>query len=123
MLSATSRGFLPVPLCEPPRARDTSNIPIPQDLSRATKLTLKADANELPLSSLLSHVPGLLELNLNGSILTSPRDIGSGLSRLRVLWVCRCSLPTLQGLGSLSCLEELYASFNDIQDLSPLGGK
>lgn len=88
-----------------------------------TRLTMQVDAGDIALSSLLRHLPRVLELNLNGSILSGPRDLGSGLLNLRVLWMCRCSLPSLDGIASLSSLEELYASFNDIRELAPLAGE
>eukprot|EP00439_Symbiodinium_sp_Y106_P053353 s158_g7.t1 len=37
-----------------------------------------------------------------------------------VLWLCRCSLQDLGGITVLPVLEELYVSFNDVSDLSPL---
>jgi len=37
-----------------------------------------------------------------------------------VLWMARCSLQDLGGVSSLPVLEELYFSFNDVHELSPL---
>jgi len=48
------------------------------------------------------------------------RDLGTNLRGLRVLWVARCSLQDLGGVSSLPVLEELYFSFNDVRELSPL---
>ncbi|XP_011385046.1 leucine-rich repeat-containing protein 56-like, partial [Pteropus vampyrus] len=47
-------------------------------------------------------------------------DLGTSLGRLRVLWLARCGLVDLDGIGSLPALEELYVSYNSISDLSPL---
>ena len=68
-------------------------------------------------------MPKLRELKLNGSSLGSLRDLGSGLRHLQVLWVAHCGLAALEGLGALSGLRELYASFNQIDDMQPLAGK
>ena len=68
-------------------------------------------------------MPKLRELKLNGSSLGSLRDLGSGLRHLQVLWVAHCGLTALEGLGALSALRELYASFNQIDDMQPLAGE
>ena len=68
-------------------------------------------------------MPKLRELKLNGSSLGSFRDLGSGLRHLQVLWVAHCGLTALEGLGALSGLRELYASFNQIDDMQPLAGE
>ncbi len=67
-------------------------------------------------------MPKLRELKLNGSSLGSLRDLGSGLRHLQVLWVAHCGLTALEGLGALSGLRELYASFNQVDDMQPLAG-
>jgi hypothetical protein len=69
----------------------------------------------------LGHLlPNLLQLRMNQSSIRSLRDLGTGLSRLRVLWLCRSSLQDLGGITSMPVLEELYVSFNDVRELSPL---
>ncbi|KXZ55146.1 hypothetical protein GPECTOR_3g296 [Gonium pectorale] len=65
-------------------------------------------------------LPNLLELNLNGSVLDSLRDLGTGFRLLQVLWVSRCGLKGLDGLNGLPALRELYAAYNDITDLQPV---
>ena len=50
------------------------------------------------------------------------RDLGTGFKVLQVLWLSRCSLSSVEGIGSFPELRELYLSFNDIKDLSPLNG-
>ncbi len=42
------------------------------------------------------------------------------LCALQVLWLSRCALPSLDGMGALPSLRELYAAFNDISELQPL---
>jgi Leucine-rich repeat (LRR) protein len=54
-------------------------------------------------------------------IALSSDTAGTSLKSLRVLWLNRSGMVSLDGLGSLSgSLEELYVAFNHIQDLSPL---
>ncbi|GFR39724.1 hypothetical protein Agub_g205 [Astrephomene gubernaculifera] len=65
-------------------------------------------------------LPNLQELNLNGSMLDSLRDLGTGFRLLQVLWVSRCGLKDLDGLNGLPSLRELYAAYNDIADLQPV---
>ena len=42
---------------------------------------------------------------------------------LQVLWVSHCGLTGLDGLNALPCLKELYAAFNQIENLEPIAGK
>ncbi len=48
------------------------------------------------------------------------RELGCGLSGLRVLRVTRCSLDSLDGTFGLASLAELYAAFNRVQDIGYL---
>ncbi|RKO93422.1 hypothetical protein BDK51DRAFT_41955 [Blyttiomyces helicus] len=54
-------------------------------------------------------------------IVNNAGDIGSGFTNLTVLWMARCSLRDLDGIGSLSNLTELYLANNDVVDLSCVG--
>ncbi|KAF4010065.1 hypothetical protein G4228_001286 [Cervus hanglu yarkandensis] len=47
-------------------------------------------------------------------------DLGTSLGHLQVLWLARCGLADLDGISSFPALKELYLSYNDIWDLSPL---
>ena len=71
-----------------------------------------------PCDALGELMPRLEQLSLFESSLASVRDLGTSLRRLRVLRCPRCGLSELDGLAALCCLEELYASFNDVWDLS-----
>ncbi|KFO26388.1 Leucine-rich repeat-containing protein 56 [Fukomys damarensis] len=66
------------------------------------------------------HLPNLSQLKLTGSRLGSLRDLGTSLGRLQVLWLARCGLDDLDGISSFPALKELYVSYNNISDLSPL---
>ncbi|MEW5302520.1 MAG: hypothetical protein WDW36_005298 [Sanguina aurantia] len=78
------------------------------------------DTSSSSVSHLGKKLPALLELNLNNSVLESIRDLGTGFTRLEVLWVSRCGLSDVEGLSGLPSLRELYAAYNDIHDLQPI---
>lgn len=65
-------------------------------------------------------MPNLRELKLSNSVIGSLRDLGIGLVNLQILWVDKCGLTSLDGIIAMPELKELYASFNDIIELSPL---
>lgn len=65
------------------------------------------------------YTPNLRELDLEGSMLSSLRDIGCNLKYLQVLKVGRCQLDSLDGTFGLTSLRELYAQKNQITDVSP----
>lgn len=90
------------------------------DLRLVSVLDVCVDTREHSLGNFGVHLPSLSQLKLNGSRLGSVRDLGTSLGRLRVLWLARCGLVDLDGIGSLPALEELYVSYNSISDLSPL---
>ncbi|XP_058435301.1 leucine-rich repeat-containing protein 56 isoform X2 [Marmota monax] len=83
-------------------------------------LEMCVDTRESSLGNFGVHLPNLDQLKLNGSRLSSLRDLGTSLSHLQVLWLARCGLTDLDGIGSFPVLKELYVSYNDISDLSPL---
>uniref|UniRef100_A0A6I8N226 Leucine rich repeat containing 56 n=1 Tax=Ornithorhynchus anatinus TaxID=9258 RepID=A0A6I8N226_ORNAN len=90
------------------------------DLRQVRTLQMRVDTRENSLGNLGALLPGLHRLKLNNSLLASVRDLGTSLARLRVLWVSRCGLEDLDGIGSFASLKELYASYNNISELSPL---
>ncbi|XP_006893401.1 PREDICTED: leucine-rich repeat-containing protein 56 [Elephantulus edwardii] len=90
------------------------------DLHAVTVLELCVDAHQNSLGNFGVHLPNLSQLKLNGSRLTSVRDLGTSLGRLQVLWLSRCGLRDLDGIGSFQALKELFVSYNNIWDLSPL---
>eukprot|EP00435_Cladocopium_sp_Y103_P061557 s808_g23.t1 len=48
------------------------------------------------------------------------RDLGVHLHRLQVLWLGRCGLQDLSGIGLMEGLKEFYLPFNDVADVSQL---
>ncbi|XP_063486949.1 leucine-rich repeat-containing protein 56 isoform X4 [Symphalangus syndactylus] len=90
------------------------------DLRLVRALEMCVDTREGSLGNFGVHLPNLDQLKLNGSHLGSLRDLGTALGHLQVLWLARCGLADLDGIASLPALKELYASYNNISDLSPL---
>ncbi|KAJ3348764.1 Leucine-rich repeat-containing protein 56 [Entophlyctis luteolus] len=87
----------------------------------AKTIVLKVDTRLTSISSLGKQLPSLEQFKLNNSFVPSIRDLGSGYNALRILWMARCSLNDLSGLGSLANLRELYLANNNIFDTSPIG--
>ena len=50
-------------------------------------------------------VRNLKHLKLSNSIIATVRDLGTSLENLRVLWLSRCCLCDLDGMGSMSSLQ------------------
>lgn len=48
------------------------------------------------------------------------RELGTGYKNLAHLWMARCSIKDLDGIGSICNLKELYLAYNEITDLSDL---
>ncbi|XP_014651314.1 PREDICTED: leucine-rich repeat-containing protein 56 isoform X2 [Ceratotherium simum simum] len=90
------------------------------DLRLVSILEMRVDTRENSLGNFGVHLPNLSQLKLNGSHLGSVRDLGTSLGRLQVLWLARCGLTDVDGIGSFPALKELYVSYNDVSDLSPL---
>eukprot|EP00743_Colponemidia_sp_Colp-15_P009386 GILK01010261.1.p1 GENE.GILK01010261.1~~GILK01010261.1.p1 ORF type:complete len:426 (+),score=67.37 GILK01010261.1:46-1278(+) len=92
------------------------------NLENVSFFDIKINAAEHSLHLIGERLPNLRELKLNGSNIPSMRDLGSSYPSLSVLWMSRCNLADLNGVTSLSKVQELYLSFNMIADLSPLMG-
>lgn len=90
------------------------------DLETVTKLELTVDTTDQAINRLGELCPNLRQLKLNDSQLCSFRDLGTSLRGLRILWLSRSGITDLDGISVLEQLEELYVSFNDIDDLTPL---
>lgn len=90
-----------------------------EDLKNVTKVKLRVIARDVSLQHLNIHTPLLKELTLDGSVISSLRDIGCNLKYLKNLKVNRCGLRGFDGLFGLETLEEIHAGYNDIDDVSP----
>ncbi|ETE73459.1 Leucine-rich repeat-containing protein 56, partial [Ophiophagus hannah] len=90
------------------------------DLRQVKALEMRVNTRENSLGNFGSYLPNLKQLKLNGSILTSVRDLGTALSRLQVLWMARCGLSDLDGISCCCSLKELYIAYNNIGELSQI---
>ncbi|KDO30240.1 hypothetical protein SPRG_19795 [Saprolegnia parasitica CBS 223.65] len=90
------------------------------DLTRVTFLQLSIDTGKQSVEALGELLPSLLQLRLHESKLHSFRDLGTSLHSLQVLWLERCGVTDLDGIGALTGLRELYLQGNCISDISPL---
>lgn len=91
------------------------------DLDEVFRLEISVNADEQPVETLGTSCPCLVELKLQDSLVRSIRDLGTGLTHLKVLWLSRVGLSELCGMSAMPVLEELYVSFNELDDLSSLG--
>ncbi|XP_034500899.1 leucine-rich repeat-containing protein 56 isoform X3 [Ailuropoda melanoleuca] len=101
----------------PARLRALAQV---DDLGLVNMLEMCVNTRESSLGNFGVHLPNLNQLKLNGSCVGSVRDLGTSLGHLQVLWLARCGLTDLDGIGSFLALKELYVSYNNISDLSPL---
>ena len=88
-----------------------------QDLTAVVKLELKVDTTEQSISMLGELLPSLRHLKLNDSCIASLRDLGTHLRNVEVMWLNRCGMKDIDGIGAFSSLRELFVSFNDISDV------
>ena len=87
------------------------------ELSKLNKLELRVDTTCHSLQVTGEILPSLEYLKLNDSIIGSFRDIGTSFKNVRVLHIARCELKEVQGIQAFEQLEELYISYNAIEDL------
>lgn len=90
-----------------------------QNLQTLTDVNLKLSSSMVCIQRLEVFLPNLVSLNLDGSLLSSLRDLGTGLA-IKYLNVSRCGLTSLDGTNGLTSLIHLVAESNIIRDVSPL---
>lgn len=91
-----------------------------QNLEDVRSLELKVDTTDTSLGNFGSLLPCLTQLKLSNSCIPYVRDLGSSLRSVRILWMSRCGLLELDGISSMISLAEVYLSYNEISDISPL---
>ncbi|XP_026872155.2 leucine-rich repeat-containing protein 56 isoform X2 [Electrophorus electricus] len=94
------------------------NLSGSDDLDQVTTLEMCVDTRQNTLGNFGVHLPSLVQLKMNNSLILSVRDLGTTLSHLRILSLVRCGLADLDGILSLSSLKELYLAYNNVSDLS-----
>lgn len=93
-------------------------------LDHVTNAELRVDVRDIVgVDRLHKVLPSLVSLRLNLSWIPSIHSLGGPYYHLKILWLHRCHLESLQGVGAQApLLTELYVAFNHISDLSPLLG-
>ena len=91
------------------------------ELSRLTKIELRVDTSCHNLQVTGEILSSLESLRMNDSIINCFRDIGTSFTFVRILHLARCQLKEVQGIQAFLNLEELYISYNDIDDLFDIG--
>jgi hypothetical protein len=100
-----------------PQLKDTSRDAL-KDVDEVTLHNL--DTAREATHELGEQLPRLERLRFRQSKLCSFRDLGCDLLNLRVLHAARCGVSDFDGVAALPALEELYLSFNDVEDCTAL---
>jgi len=100
-----------------PQLKDTSRDAL-KDVDEVTLHNL--DTGREATHELGEQLPRLERLRFRQSKLCSFRDLGCDLLNLRVLHAARCGVSDFDGVAALPALEELYLSFNDVEDCTAL---
>lgn len=90
------------------------------DLESVTQIELSINSESVTLSNLYLRLPNLVELKFeNPTYIPSLRKLGT-LENLKILWASAVGLENIEGTSGFPNLTELYISYNQISDLSPL---
>jgi Leucine-rich repeat (LRR) protein len=87
------------------------------ELAGLTKIELRVDTSCHSLYVTGEILQSLEYLKLNDSVIRCFRDIGTSFKNVRVLHIARCEIKEVQGIQAFEQLEELYISFNEIDEL------
>lgn len=90
-----------------------------EDLKTLERVHLKIKSTMICIQHLEVFLPNLVALDLDGSELSSLRDLGIHL-RIKTLNVSRCGLYNLDGTTGLTTLVELVADENHISSVGQL---
>lgn len=90
-----------------------------EDLLTLASVHLKISSTMICIQHLEVFLPNLQALDLNGSELSSLRDLGTNL-RIKSLNVSRCGLCSLDGVTGLTALVKLVADENRISTVGQL---
>jgi len=91
-----------------------------EKVRNASRVEFIADTTNMSLQPFGEALESLTELKLNGSVINSIKDVGTSFKKLKVLWISRVGLKELSGLAMFPSLEELYASYNFVSDISDI---
>ena len=90
------------------------------DLTTVTFMQLRVDLNIQSILDITDNLPSLTSLILDESIISSVRDLGTGLRSIISLSLNSCALKDLDGIGVLTGLQDFNASDNYLTDAAPL---
>ncbi|XP_042083354.1 leucine-rich repeat-containing protein 56 isoform X2 [Haplochromis burtoni] len=88
-----------------------------QDLSNVTSLEICVDTQENTLGNFGVYLPGLVQLKMNNSRILSVRDLGTTISQLQELYLSYNNVSDLSQVGMLENLQLLDLEGNDVDDL------
>ncbi|GBP67234.1 Leucine-rich repeat-containing protein 56 [Eumeta japonica] len=100
--------------------RQSSGVNSDEEVLGLREVKLQVVAERVGLRRLHVLTPRLHSLILDGSAVSSLRDLGIGLRRLKTLSINRCGLTSLDGIWGLGSLRELHAAGNCLKELHPL---
>ncbi|EDW70383.1 internalin I [Drosophila virilis] len=111
---------LPPQLPEPTLDELLRRVTQRTDLEHVESVRLRVISYSVSLSRLSLFLPRLQQLDLSGSVLSSLRDLGYGLTQLNHLNISNCGLNSFDGTSGLPALRVLIADGNMIQRVGPL---
>lgn len=91
-----------------------------EELVSVSRFELKIDLQFSSLQLTGDLLPNLIELKLNNSRISTLRDIGTSCQNIKTLWVNSCGIQSLSGMNAFPKLMELFASYNEIIDISDI---
>ncbi|CAH2092207.1 unnamed protein product [Euphydryas editha] len=100
--------------------KQCSGVTTDEEVLTIRQAKLRVVAERVGLRRLHVLAPHLRTLILDGSAMSSLRDLGIGLTKLKSLSVNRCGLSSLDGVWGLGSLRELHAAGNRLRDLHAL---
>ncbi|XP_023938226.2 uncharacterized protein LOC112046014 [Bicyclus anynana] len=100
--------------------KESSGVTTDEEVLTIREAKLRVIAERVGLRRLHVLAPHLRSLTLDGSAISSLRDLGIGLVHLKILSINRCGLTSLDGIWGLGALRELYAAGNRLCELHPL---
>ncbi|XP_039746246.1 uncharacterized protein LOC120624010 [Pararge aegeria] len=100
--------------------KESSGVTTDEEVLTIREAKLRVIAERVGLRRLHVLAPRLRSLTLDGSAISSLRDLGIGLVHLKKLSINRCGLTSLDGIWGLGALKELHAAANRLSELHPL---
>ncbi len=90
------------------------------NLLNVVTISLLVNTQHQSILSLGDNLVNLTTLVLDKSVISSIRDLGTGLKKLETLSLNDCSLSELDGIGMITTLRHLSVQDNQISEVAPL---